>query len=78
MKKSSSILKNSITNFDQEDIEYFLKYLSNVEAELGENGRDFTIKFEFADNEYFDACVLTKTYQFENVEDEHPSKLKGA
>lgn len=45
---------------------------------MGENGRDFTLKFEFADNEFFDACILTKTYQFENVEDEQPTKLKGA
>lgn len=73
------LINNSLTGklLSETDKE-ILKYLSNVEAELGENGRDFTIKFEFADNEYFDACVLTKTYQFENVEDEHPSKLKGA
>lgn len=73
------LINNSLTGklLSETDKE-ILKYLSNVEAELGENGRDFTIKFEFADNEYFDACVLTKTYQFENVEDENPSKLKGA
>lgn len=73
------MINNSLTGrLLSESDKDILKYLLSVEAELGENGKDFTLKFEFAENEYFDACTLTKEYKFQDEEDEQPSILKGS
>lgn len=42
-----------------EDIQ-ILKHLTSIEVELGDNGKDYKLLFQFSANEYFDECVLTK------------------
>ena len=68
-------MNNSLTGklMSEVDREIF-KHLQSVNVELGENGKDFTIRFEFEDNDHFDACVLTKSYIFEDSDDELPTK----
>lgn len=72
-------MNNSLTGklISDADREIF-RHLLSVNVELGENGRDFTLKFEFENNDHFDACILTKAYVFEDSDEEIPSKQKGS
>ena len=68
-------MNNSLTGkLISEAHNVIFRHLLSVNVELGENGKDFTLKFEFEDNDHFDACILTKSYIFEDSEDELPSK----
>ncbi|CAD8065365.1 unnamed protein product [Paramecium primaurelia] len=73
------LMNNSLTGkLISESDKSIFRHLLSVNVELGENGKDFTLKFEFEDNENFDACILTKAYVFEDSDDEFPSKQKGS
>lgn len=68
-------MNNSLTGkLISETDKNIFRHLLSVNVDLGENGKDFTLKFEFEDNEHFEACILTKAYVFEDSDDEYPSK----
>ena len=46
-------------------------------ASLGENDKNFKLRFEFADNEFFENKVLEKEYFF-NEERELPEKVTSS
>ncbi|CAD8161153.1 unnamed protein product [Paramecium octaurelia] len=73
------LMNNSLTGklISEADKSIF-RHLLSVNVDLGENGKDFTINFEFEDNDHFGACILTKSYVFENSDEEFPTKQKGS
>ncbi|CAD8088224.1 unnamed protein product [Paramecium sonneborni] len=73
------LMNNSLTGklLSETDKEIF-KHLLSVNVQLGENGKDFTLNFEFEDNEHFEGCILTKAYIFEDSDDELPIKQTGS
>jgi nucleosome assembly protein 1-like 1 len=50
----------------EEDVDC-LEHLQDIQCEDDEDGKGFTLRFFFAENEYFTNTVLTKSYQVPNL-----------
>lgn len=64
---------SKITKRDEE----VLAHLRGITASLGENDRDFKLRFEFNQNDFFENKILEKEFIFNNEESELPYKCNG-
>jgi nucleosome assembly protein 1-like 1 len=72
------VFKNSGYMCVNEKDEEILKYLKDVRMKpLGDSRLDFIVEFEFASNEYFSDTLLTKTF-FYDEKDEELTKTTGS
>ena len=55
-----------------------LQHLVKVENEFDPNSLNFTIKFEFSNNEYFTDKVLEKKFIFEGTNGDNPIESTGS
>lgn len=72
----SKVFENctELPDLTEQDLEV-LKHCTNLTATLGENDRDFKLKFEFESNDYFENKVIEKEYLF-NLDKEVPEKCR--
>lgn len=54
-----------------------LASLKGISAVMGDNDKDFKIKFEFNPNDYFENKVLEKEFVFNDEDGDLPYKCNG-